>query len=71
MIAMLELVFVVCSIVEGATCRELSPIPLEPNTLVVACLMATQIEGAKWAQTHPNHYIQRATCRPAGQFAKA
>jgi len=71
LIAMLELVFVVCSIVEGARCRELSPIPLEPNTHVVACLMATQIEGAKWAEIHPNHYIQRATCRPAGQFSKA
>jgi hypothetical protein len=32
--------------------------------------MASQIEGAKWAMGHPNYYIQRATCRPAGTFVK-
>jgi hypothetical protein len=68
---MLELVFVVCSIVEGARCRELPPLALQPDTQIVACLMATQIEGARWAESHPNHYIQRAKCQPAGILAKA
>lgn len=67
---MLQLVFSVCSIIEGATCRELPPIPLEPGTSIMGCVMASQIEGAKWVVAHPNHYITRATCREAGHFAK-
>ena len=61
---MLELVFTVCSIVQGASCR-LERLPLQADTSMMSCLMASQIEGAKWVQHHPNHYIQRATCRPA------
>ena len=68
---MLELVFVVCSIVEGARCRELPPVPLEPNSHMVACMLATQFEGAKWVGSHPNYYIQRSTCQPSRVFAKA
>jgi hypothetical protein len=67
---MLELVFTVCSIVQGATCRELQPVHLDENTMMIGCMMASQFEGAKWAETHPNFYIERATCRPADQFAK-
>ncbi len=67
---MLQLVFSVCSIVQGASCHELAPIPLEQGTTMMACAMASQIEGAKWAVAHPNHYIARATCRPAGAYAK-
>ncbi len=64
----IQLVFSVCSIVEGAVCRELPPIPLEPEATLAACFMASQIEGAKWVARHPNFYIHRATCRPAGAF---
>ena len=67
---MLQLVFSVCSIVQGASCHELAPIPLREGTTMMACAMASQIEGAKWVVAHPNHYIQRATCRPAGTYAK-
>lgn len=67
---MLQLVFSVCSIVEGAGCRELPPMPLRENTTLMECVMASQIEAAKWARAHPNFYITRATCRPAGLFAK-
>lgn len=67
---MLQLVFSVCSIVQGAACHELPPIPLEQGTTMMGCVMASQIEGAKWAVAHPNHYIHRATCRPAGGFAR-
>ena len=54
---------------EGAACRELPPIPLQPITTMMGCLMASQVEGAKWVTEHPNHYIQRATRRPAGKVA--
>lgn len=67
---MLQLVFSVCSIVEGASCRELPPIPLNEETTMVGCLMASQIEGAKWVAAHLNEYIRRITCQPAGRFAK-
>jgi hypothetical protein len=66
----LQLIFSVCSILEGATCSELPPIPLQEGTTIMACVMASQIEGAKWAAAHPNHYIQKAVCEPAGPFAK-
>jgi hypothetical protein len=68
---MLELVFIVCSLVEGARCRELPPVPLLPDTHIMACLMATQIEAARWAENHPNHYVQKATCQPSRTLAKA
>jgi hypothetical protein len=66
----LQLVFSVCSIVEGASCHELPPMPLQENTTLIACAMASQIEGAKWVAAHPNQYVQKARCEPAGRFAK-
>jgi hypothetical protein len=66
----IELIFSVCTIVEGATCHELPPIALNAQASITDCFMASQIEGAKWAMGHPNYYIQRATCRPAGTFVK-
>jgi hypothetical protein len=68
---MLELVLVVCSVVEGAKCRELPPVSLEPPTHIVACMLATQIEAVKWSESHPNYYVQKSICRPARTFAKA
>jgi hypothetical protein len=65
---MLELILTVCTIVQGASCRS-EPVMLQTNTSMTACLMASQIEGAKWLQQHPNYYIQKATCRPAKIFA--
>jgi hypothetical protein len=66
---MLELVFTVCSIVHGAYCH-LESLPLQTGTSLVGCMMASQIEGAKWVQHNPNYYIQRATCQRANRFAK-
>ena len=67
---MLELVFTVCSIVQGAHCHALQPVRLDENTLMIGCMIASQFEGAKWVETHPNYYITRATCQPADRFAK-
>ena len=66
---MFALILSVCSLVEGAACQELPPIPLQPNTTIMGCMMASQFEGAKWVMEHPNHYITRATCRPTGKLA--
>ncbi len=50
------LVFTVCSVVHGANCRELSPLPLDANTPVIGCVIASQVEGAKRIMGHPNYY---------------
>ena len=66
---MLELVFTVCSVVQGAHCTELQPFRLDENSLPIACVMASQFEAAEWVRTHPNFYVVRATCPPAGRYA--
>jgi hypothetical protein len=68
--AVLELVFTVCSILHGANCHEEPPIRLDENAQMIACVMASQIEGARWVDSHPNFYVVRATCQPSGKFAK-
>lgn len=60
---MLELILTVCTIVQGANCRT-EPL-MQSQTGMVGCLIASQIEGAKWVQQNPNYYIQKMTCRPA------
>ena len=67
---MLEHVIAVCSIVQGANCHALQPVRLEENTMMIGCMMASQFEGAKWVEEHPNFYVTRATCQPAGRFVK-
>jgi hypothetical protein len=66
----IQIVFSVCTILEGATCRELPPIPLRPEARMSDCFMASQIEGAKWAMSHPNFYVHRVTCQRAGVFTE-
>ena len=65
-----NIMITVCSIVHGANCHELQPIRLDENTMMIGCMLASQFEGAKWVETHPNYYLIRATCQPAGRFAK-
>lgn len=66
---MLELVLTVCSLVQGAACRDLNAIPLGQASMMT-CVFASQVEGAKWIDAHPNFYIGRATCQPANRVAK-
>jgi hypothetical protein len=69
--AMLELIFTVCSLTQGASCHELLPVKLDDNVTIVGCMMASQIEGAKWAESIPiitscapraGHPIHLQTC---------
>jgi hypothetical protein len=51
----------------------LSRAPADPSTTdttMVGCLMASQIEGAKWIVDHPNFYIRKVTCQPQGKVAQ-
>ena len=67
---MFELVLTVCSIVVGASCREEHPIQLSEHADMRGCLIASQIEGAKWVESHPNQYIAQYTCQPARMFRR-
>ena len=67
---MFELVLTVCSIVVGASCSEEHPIQLSEHADMRGCLIASQIEGAKWVESHPNHYIAKYTCQPARMFRR-
>ncbi len=67
---MFELILTVCSIVAGASCHEENPIQLSENADMRGCLIASQIEGAKWVESHPNHYIAKYTCQPARMFRR-
>jgi hypothetical protein len=67
---MIELVLTVCSLVQGAACRELDAIPLGAAPVTI-CLFASQVESAKWVGEHPNFYVQRATCQPVKRVAKS
>jgi hypothetical protein len=67
---MYELIFTVCSVVVGASCRDANPIQLEAYVGPIGCLIASQIEGAKWVEAHPNFYVARYTCQPARMYAR-
>ena len=60
-----ELIFTVCSIVHGAHCSDLSPVPLEANTPLIGCAIASQVEGAKWVFSHPNSMCIRPRANPS------
>jgi hypothetical protein len=66
---MLQLVLSVCSIVQGAACHELPPTVI-PQSSMMACFMASQIEAAKWISENPKFYVKRMVCRPLGRIAK-
>jgi hypothetical protein len=65
---MYQLVLTVCSLVQGAQCRELPAIPLEASISPMTCVVASQIEGAKWISEHPNFYLHRMTCEAKSTF---
>lgn len=67
---MFELILTVCTIVAGASCREENPIQLHEHVGMMGCLVASQVEGAKWAEAHPNYYIAKYTCQPARVFSR-
>lgn len=65
---MIELVLTVCTLVQGANCRN-ELIPIQVGSAVMGCMMASQIEAAKWIEQNPNFYVRRMTCRPAKMLA--
>jgi hypothetical protein len=66
---MIELAFTICSIVEGAKCREQSLVFSDVS--LITCMVGAQPQLAMWAEQHPNWTISKWHCRPAGLYAKA
>lgn len=66
---MIELVLTVCSIVQGANCREVSL--TFSDVSLMTCMVGAQPQIAMWKEGHPNFTVNRWTCRAAGQYAKA
>ena len=65
---MIELAFTACSIVAGASCREVSLIYTDISLLT--CVVGAQPQIAMWATEHPNWSVpMKWTCRAAGQYA--
>lgn len=71
MTGMIELIFVACSILHGATCVEHRMAFLANEIPVFACAKYGQAELAKWSLSHPNHSIHKWRCQRAGLQAKA
>ena len=67
---MIELVLTVCTVVQGANCRN-EPIPFQGSAGMVECLMASQVEAARWIEHNPTFYVRRITCRPAKRLASS
>lgn len=67
---MIELVLTVCTVVQGVSCRN-EPIPIQGSAGIAECLMASQIEAARWSEHNPDFYVRRITCRPAKKLANS
>lgn len=66
---MIELAFTVCSILEGAKCKEQSLVFSDVS--MITCMVGAQPQLARWAEDHPNWTVGRWQCRIPGQYAKA
>lgn len=67
---MIEIVVSVCSIVQGATCKDVRLTYMAESVSPMECMMKGQVEMAKWAESNPNWKIQRWSCGVPRQFAK-
>ena len=68
---MYELILTVCTLVQGAHCKDLASVKIDSSSTPMACLVASQMEGANWINEHPNFYLHKVTCQPYGIFTKA
>lgn len=67
---MIEIVVSVCSIVQGATCKDVRLTYMAESVSPMECMMKGQVEMAKWAESHPNWRIHRWSCGVPRQVAK-
>ncbi len=67
---MIEIVVSVCSIVQGATCKDVRLTFIAESATPFECMMYGQVEIAKWSEGHPNWKVQRWSCGRPSQMAK-
>ena len=67
---MIEIVVSVCSIVQGATCKDVRLTYMAESVTPFECMLYGQSEIAKWAEGHPNWKIHKWSCGQTRQVAK-
>jgi hypothetical protein len=68
---MLELVFTACSLLQGASCKQVSLTYSMESVSLIQCMTGAQPVIAAWVREHPNWTVAKWSCRPAGLYAKA
>ena len=69
MINAIELIASVCSILHGATCKNVTMTFAADQVSHFECMAYGQIALADWSASHPNWTIARWRCAVAGQTA--
>lgn len=67
---MIAIVVSICSIVQGAQCREIDLTFLEEQFTPQQCMFYGQVEIAKWQESHPNWRIHGWKCRVINEEKK-
>ena len=67
---MIEIVVTICSILHGASCKEVSLVYSDLSLMQCQIGIAAQMEIAKWNEGHPNWRIEKYHCQNSGEFAK-
>jgi hypothetical protein len=70
---MIILILTVCSILEGATCKDVQQTYMaQPGEISVwACARYGQHHASQWALEHPNWRISKFRCQRPSERAKA
>jgi hypothetical protein len=70
---MLSLMMTLCLLSDPSKCEQRELVFSNDSVTQIQCTMgiAGQHEMAEFIKAHPNKFIARWSCRPAGQFAKA
>lgn len=67
---MIELALIVCLSADPAKCKDVGLTYASESVTPQQCMMRAIPEVAKWTGEHPNWYVKKWSCRPAGHFAK-
>lgn len=66
---MISIFFSACSILAGATCKDVE-VPLVEDASLMTCQMFGQIDLAIWSNEHPNWHVTGGyKCGHTGQYA--
>ncbi len=66
---MIEILLSVCLIAGPERCKDERLSFIAENITPRQCMSTGQIEIAKWTEAHPNWWVKRWSCGPAGRAA--